>query len=127
MLLPPGIARSMSQRSKVSALSNRSDDYDWRSGGDETIAFERKVEEREAGVARGGGWGEGYRDTVSPLSPLPPVARRAGGGNGGGGGGRDVFVDGVGFSLVPKSPKQEEREELHGETVEKQKVFELSV
>lgn len=121
-LLPPGIARSMSQRSKVSALSNRSDDHDWH--GDE------KMSGGEIGVARsgsaGGGWGDGrgYRGVgdVSPLSPLPPVARRDGEG--------DVFVDGVGFSLVPRSPGPK-RMELSGETVqkekEKEKIFELSV
>jgi hypothetical protein len=120
-LLPPGIARSMSQRSKVSALSNRSDDNDWH--GDEKIAG------REIGVARsgsaGGGWGygRGYKGVgdVSPLSPLPPVARRDGEG--------DVFVDGVGFSLVPRSPGPK-MVELSSEIVreeEKEKIFELSV
>jgi hypothetical protein len=121
-LLPPGIARSMSQRSKVSALSNRSYDHDWY--GDEKIA------RGEIGVARsgsaGGGWGDGrgYKGVgdVSPVSPLPPVARRDGEG--------DVFVDGVGFSLVPRSPGPK-RMELSGETVqkekEKEKIFKLSV
>jgi hypothetical protein len=116
-LLPPGIARSMSQRSKVSALTNRSDDHDWHA--------DEKGSAGEIGVARSGstgGWGDGrgYRgvgdDVVSPLSPLPPVARRDGVG--------DVFVDGVGFSLVPKS----KRVELSSETeMKKEKIFELSV
>lgn len=125
-LLPPGIARSISQRSKVSELSvsNRSDDHGWR--GDEKGSGDGGG--GEIGVARSGstgGWGDGkgygYRgvgdDVVSPLSPLPPVARRDGKG--------DVFVDGVGFSLVPRS----QRAELIGETSqkEKEKIFELSV
>lgn len=107
-LLPPGIARNISQRSKVSAVSigNRSDEHDWHG------------DEKEIGVARSGstgGWGDGRGvgdDVVSPLSPLPPVARRDGVG--------DVFVDGVGFMLVPRS----QRVELSGETeMKKEKIF----
>lgn len=121
-LLPPGIARSMSQRSNVSALSNKSDDHDWH--GDE------KVSGGEIGVARsgstGGQWGDGRGyggvGDVSPLSPLPPVAKRDGEG--------DLFVDGVGFSIVPKSTRPK-RAVLGGETIqkemEKEKIFELNI
>jgi hypothetical protein len=55
-----------------------------------------------------------YRD-VRPLSPLPPVITRPGDGEGREGG--EVYVDGVGFSLVPRSPVKTPRVELQGEEV----------
>jgi hypothetical protein len=143
-LLPRGIARSISQRSKLSNSSNNSED--WRSdfdgekmemglGGGERRYANTFV--RRDVASRNGGLGQGYRDVgdvgdVSPLSPLPPVKMRGGGGDEGNrGAGRDVFVDGMVFNLVPKSSIKSpaKRVELLGEAVEKEKgkVFELSV
>lgn len=136
-LLPPGIARSISQRSKLSHSSNNSED--WRSdvdggkmgmelGGGEGRYANTFV--RRDAASRNGGFGQGYRDVgdVSPLSPLPPVKMRGGRGDENNrDAGRDVFVDGMVFNLVPKSPVK--RVELQGEGVEKEKekFFELSV
>jgi hypothetical protein len=122
MLLPPGIARTISQRSKESVSSLGSFDVD----GGEKVGFERRYQNSFARAVgnetggRGGAFGQGYRDVgdVSPLSPLPPARMRGGEG--------EVYVDGVGFSLVPRSPaKREEMVELQGEEM-KEKVFELA-
>jgi hypothetical protein len=143
-LLPPGIARSMSQRSKMSHSSNGSEDWRDDSGfGGEKMGFENKYANtfarRDLSVGRGAGAGDfggRYRDgendvgDVSPLSPLPPAKTRGGHGDDGQSDG-NVHVDGMVFNLVPKSPrnpvKKQERVELAGEVVEKEKVFELSV
>jgi hypothetical protein len=133
--LPPGIARSMSQRSKASYLS-------------EDTIWEEKVQARNIGIARGGwGTGQGYGDrgangveegygerAVSPLSPLPPVAKGWGAardGGRGGGGEKEVVVDGVGFSLIPTVTVELVEAELQGKEMEREKkklskIFELS-
>jgi hypothetical protein len=143
ILLPPGIARSISQRSKFSHSSNNSED--WRSdvdgekmeiglGGSEG-RYANTIVRRDV-ASRKGGLCQEYRAVgdVSPLSPLPPVKMRGGGGGGyegNRGAGRDVLVDGMVFNLVPKSSMKSpgKRVELQGEAVEneKEKVFELSV
>jgi len=115
----------MSQRSKDSVSSLGSFDPS-----DEKIGFERRYQNQFALSGRGdvnngnGGIGErggfgGYREVgnVSPLSPLPRAKIRDEG---------EVYVDGVGFDLVPRSPmRREERVELQGEEI-KGKVFELA-
>ena len=117
-LLPPGIARSISQRSKGSISSLGSFD-DGEKGG------ERYQNHFAIGRAIGGGEGfgregekGGYTEVgnVSPLSPLPRAKVRE----------EEVVVDGVGLSLMPRNPvKREERVGLQGEEI-KEKVFELA-
>jgi hypothetical protein len=139
-LLPPGIARSISQRSKLTHSSNNSEDWrsdvdgekmEMRLGGSEG-RYANTFERRNV-ASRNGGLGQGYRDVdVSPLSPLPPVKMRGEGEDEGNrGAGRDVLVDGMVFNLVPKSSMKSpvNRVELQGGAVEKEKerVFELSV
>jgi len=133
-LLPPGIARSMSQRSKLTHSSN--DSEDWRSdvdgekmemgfGGSEG-RYANTFERRNV-ASRNGGLGQGYRDVgdVSPLSPLPPVKMRGEGEDEGNRGtGRDVLVDGMVFNLVPKSSM---KSPVNRVEKEKERVFELSV
>jgi hypothetical protein len=138
-LLPPGIARSISQRSKFSHSSNNSED--WRSdvdgekmerglGGSEG-RYANTIVRRDV-ASRKGALGQEYRAVgdVSPLSPLPPVKMR-GGDEGNRCAGKDVLVDGMVFNLVPKSSMKSpgKRVELQGEAVEneKEKFFELSV
>jgi hypothetical protein len=58
-LLPPGIARNMSQRSKESVSSLGSYDFDYGVGNGEKVGFERKYENQFARRDIGGENGNG--------------------------------------------------------------------
>lgn len=85
-MLPPSIARSISQRSKAS--NNNSCDWGRKEGRRDLGSNVQPLK-----FGNGEGFGDSYRGTAL-VSPLPPAAKVAGG--------RDIFADRHDLNLTSK-------------------------